>query len=73
MNECRHRPACGEAATRWVCGQRTQLESAVSRGMINRAGAEGLLKKWGVPMTPPSRVYTGQETVKVGAGQERLL
>ncbi len=65
MNECRHRPACGEAATRWVCGQRTALEAAVNRGLINRAGAESLLKKYGVPLTPESKVYHGEPRLAV--------
>ncbi len=65
MNECRHRPACGEAATRWVCGQRTALEAAVSRGLINRIGAQELLKKYGVPITPVSKVYQGEPMITV--------
>ncbi len=73
MKDCRHKPPCGDQATTWVCGQRTLLEHAVSRGLVNRSGAQELLRKYGVPMTAQSRVYTGQETVKVGAGQERLL
>ncbi len=60
MNECRHRPACGEAATRFVCGQRTAIESAVNRGLIERVPAARLLAKYGVPITPPSNVYRGE-------------
>lgn len=72
MNDCRHRPTCGEAATRFACGQRTAIEHAVNRGLIERAGAERLLAKYGVPLTPVSKVYKGQESSFVEEVQEGL-
>lgn len=48
------------SATRWVCGQRTVVEVAVNRGLIEYAAGQSLLRKWGVPMTSPSRVMKGE-------------
>jgi hypothetical protein len=42
-----------------VCSQRTAIESAVNRGLIERGPAARLLAKYGVPITPPSRVMKG--------------
>lgn len=72
MNDCRHRPTCGEAATRFVCGQRTAIEHAVNRGLIDRASAAKLLAKYGVGMTPVSKVYKGQASSFVDEVQEGL-
>jgi len=57
--DCPHRPACPVSATRWACGLRTQFELAVRQGQFQRAAVERLLAKYGVPMTPASRVMTG--------------
>ena len=40
---------------------RTDYEKAVERGMFPRHQIEALLAKYGLPMTPPSRVFKGQE------------
>jgi hypothetical protein len=68
---CSHRPPCPTSATRWRCGQRTLVEDAVRRGLIARAAAEALLRKYGVPMTPASRVMKGEGPD--GPEQKRLL
>jgi hypothetical protein len=48
------------SASRWACGLRTQTEIAVMRGTITRAAGESYLRKLGVPMTAPSRVFKGE-------------
>jgi len=68
MNECPHRPACPGGTSRWICGQRTRTEAAVNRGLIDRGAAQRLLAKYGVPMTPASKVYKGQPPEKPQAG-----
>ena len=57
---CTHKPACGIEASRWKCNQRTAIEDAVNRGLIQREAAHSLLTKYGVPMSPMSKVYTGR-------------
>jgi hypothetical protein len=57
---CLHKPPCPVNASRWVCGQRTKTEDAMNRGWITRELATSLLKKYGVPITPPSRVMKGE-------------
>lgn len=47
-----HHPPCSHTATRFACSQRTMIESAVRRGLIERGSAERLLAKYGVPMSP---------------------
>ena len=49
-----HHPPCQHTATRFACSQRTQIEFAVRRGLIERESAQRLLTKYGVPMTPMS-------------------
>lgn len=58
-SECPHRPSCPPGTTRFVCGKRTLTEDAVKRGLITRQAGESLLKKYGCPMTPASKVYHG--------------
>ena len=60
LMDCRHKPACGIDASRWKCNQRTTIEDAVNRGLITRESAHSLLTKYGVPMSPMSKVYTGR-------------
>lgn len=53
--DCPHgHPPCQHTASRFACAQRTQIESAVRRGLIERGSAERLLTKYGVPMTTMS-------------------
>lgn len=59
--DCLHRPPCGRLITHWVCGQRTNAEDAVKRGLIKRESAERLMKKYGVALTPISLVYKGEQ------------
>ena len=70
LMDCKHRPACPVTASRWKCGQRSAIESAVTRGLIEREAAHSLLTKYEVPMTPMTKVYSGRdETVE----QQRRL
>ena len=73
MDECRHRPPCPAHISRWVCGKRTDLESAVNRGLIARTEAERLAVKWRLTLTPKSKVFKGDVAPVVTAVQERLL
>ena len=61
LMDCKHKPPCGIEASRWKCNQRTAIEDAVNRGLIERAAAHSLLTKYGVPMSPISKVYTGKQ------------
>jgi hypothetical protein len=61
--DCRHKPPCPAKATRFACGQRTAFEECVKRGLVDRQAAERILAKYGVPMTPPSKVYRGESQV----------
>lgn len=58
--DCPHKPECGPHVTHYVCGQRTRLEDGVKRGFIQRDMAERLLRKYGVGMTPASKVFVGK-------------
>lgn len=73
MNECRHRPPCPAHVTKWLCSKRTDLESAVNRGLIARPAAERLAVKWRLTLTPMSKVYTGAQKPVKHRVQERLL
>lgn len=68
---CLHKPQCPVGVQTWVCQQRTRIEDAVSRGLIQREPARKLLEKYGLPMTSPSRVHKGDPPPV--AHQERLL
>ncbi len=65
---CDHRPPCPTSACRWKCSRRTEIEQAIVRGLFSREDAFKLLEKYGVPLTPASRVYRGQPLT-----QKRLL
>jgi len=54
-----------------VCGQRTAIEDAVRRGLIEREAGLALLTKYRVPMTAASTVNAGQ-SVK-GPTQGKLV
>lgn len=62
--DCPHTPKCPLDTTRFACSQRTTVEKAVLRGLIERASGERLLKKYHVPMTPISTVYRGQKVTR---------
>lgn len=57
---CRHRPSCPNGTQTWVCSKRTEVEAALERGKLTEAEARGLLSKYGVPLSAPSKVYKGQ-------------
>jgi hypothetical protein len=61
MKDCPHTPHCGEHYTRWRCAMRTDYERAVERGEFKREQIESLFKKYGIPITPPSRVFKGEK------------
>ena len=63
--ECRHSPRCPEQISRWTCGQRTAIEDTVARGFLRREVGESLLKKYGCPMTPASKVFRGESKPSV--------
>lgn len=71
LMDCRHKPACPVTSTRWKCNQRTTIESAVARGLIAREAGYSLLSKYGVPMSPMTKVYSGRDDTQ--EQQRRLV
>ena len=60
LTGCPHKPGCPAWASRFVCGQRTQIEASVAKGVMTRAEGLSLLTHYGVPMSDASRVYKGE-------------
>jgi hypothetical protein len=58
--DCLHRPPCPTSSCRWICAQRTLIEQAILRGVFTRDEGARLLHKYGVPITPVSKVYQGR-------------
>lgn len=57
---CNHKPECPAGTARWDCGRRTALEASVKHGKLDREAVEKFLEKRGQPITPKSKVYTGE-------------
>lgn len=68
MSGCPHRPPCQTAST-WICEKRSEVELAIARGVVTAAEGASLMAKYGVRLTPPSRVDSGTRE----SGQKRLL
>lgn len=54
MDECRHKPPCSVDTSRWHCGKRTAIETAMFRLELTRADGERLLRVYGLPIKPMS-------------------
>ena len=55
--DCRHSPPCLLPADRARCDWRSRTETAVAKGRITREAGLRLLRLYGLPMTPASKVW----------------
>ncbi len=55
--DCPHRPPCLLPADRARCDWRSRTEAAVAKGRITRESGLRLLRLYGLPMTPASKVW----------------
>lgn len=61
--DCRHTPPCLLPADRARCDWRSRTEAAVVKGRITREAGLRLLRLYGLPMTPVSKVWKAETPV----------